>query len=284
MKDALIVSALSVVPKSAVARWMGGFARTRFPAAVQRALLRGYVWKYRVDLSECEGDVGDYPTLVDFFTRPLRPGVRPVDMAPEAIVSPVDGAIYAVGTVERGRLIQAPGIDYAASDLLGGGHAYEGGAYAVIYLSPKDYHRVHTPREGAVRRYAYLPGRLWPVFPAATRRIRDLFAQNERLVSFLDTDLGEVALVMVGAFGVGRMRVVYADVVSNQGEPAAGGYVSPPRRLGRAEELGRFEMGSTVILVFPPGTVQWTVKAGEAVRLGQRIAIAQTDRSAGSGG
>lgn len=270
MKDALIVSALSVVPKNLASRWMGAFARTRFPAALQRALLRWYVGKYRVDLTECVGGVDDYTSLVDFFTRPLKPGVRPVDDAPDALVSPCDGQVYAVGPVKAGKLYQSDGLDYAVAELLSD-KRYDDGEYVVIYLSPKDYHRVHTPREGEVRRFHYLPGKLWPVFPAATRRIRDLFARNERLVAWLGTSVGEIALVMVGAFGVGRMRAVFTELVTNTGAPERAETLASPHALGRAAELGRFEMGSTVILVLPKGSVRWSVTPGQVVRLGQRI-------------
>jgi phosphatidylserine decarboxylase len=271
VKDALIISALSVVPKNRAARLMGVFARTRLPAAAQRALLRWYVGKYRVDLTECEGVLEDYGSLTDFFTRALKPGKRPTDPAPRAIVSPCDGTAYAVGRVEDGRIPQAEGRTYAVKDLLGGDERYVGGSYAVLYLSPRDYHRVHVPREGAAVRYTYLPGRLWPVFPAATRSVDELFARNERLTTWIAADLGEYALVMVGAFGVGRMRVVYDPLVTNTGRPAAATAIVPPADFARADELGRFEMGSTVILVFPPGVVEWTIAAGDPVRVGSAI-------------
>lgn len=271
VNDALIVSALSVVPKNLFARWMGAFARTRLPDLLRRSLLRWYVGKYKVNLDECEGSLEDYPTLVDFFTRALKPGVRPLDRTPEVLVSPVDATCYVAGKVKDGRLPQAGALDYAVADLLGGDRRYEDGDYAVLYLSPKDYHRVHSPRDGQVRQLSYLPGRLWPVFPAATRSIRDLFARNERLVVWLETDVGEVAVVMVGAFGVGRMRTVCHDVITNVGAPGGTLRLPTPRALARGEELGRFEMGSTVILVFPPGTVRWTIAPGDPVRLGAPI-------------
>ncbi len=271
MKDALIISALSVVPKNHAARLMGVFARTRLPAAAQRALLKWYVGKYKVDLSECEGTLADYASLTDFFTRALKPGVRPVDPAPRAIVSPCDGMAYAVGRIEGGRIPQSEGKSYDVRELLGGDDRYEGGDFAVLYLSPRDYHRVHVPREGAVFRYSYLPGALWPVFPAATRKIEALFARNERLTSWIRSDLGEYALVMVGAFGVGRMRVVYDGVVTNEGKARAEVALTPAPAFVRAAEIGRFEMGSTVILVFPPNTVEWTITPGDPVRVGARI-------------
>ncbi|MDP2305775.1 MAG: archaetidylserine decarboxylase [Pseudomonadota bacterium] len=276
MKDALIISALSVVPKNHAARLMGVFARTRLPAAAQRALLRWYVGKYRVDLEECVGTLEDYGSLTDFFTRALKPGVRPVDPAPRAIVSPCDGMAYAVGRIEGGRIPQSDGKSYDVRELLGGDPRYsalygDGGDFAVLYLSPRDYHRVHVPREGTVARYSYLPGALWPVFPAATRRIEALFARNERLTSWIVSDLGEYALVMVGAFGVGRMRVVYDPLVTNEGKARAEVALTPPAKLERGDEIGRFEMGSTVILVFPPNTVEWTITPGDPVRVGSRV-------------
>lgn len=277
MKDALIISALSVIPKNHAARVMGVFARTRLPALAQRALLRWYVGKYKVNLDECEGTLEDYPSLVDFFTRPLKPGVRPVDTGDDAIVSPCDAVAYAVGRIEGGRIPQADGRSYTVSELLGGDPRYEDGEFAVLYLSPRDYHRVHVPREGRVHRYSYLPGALWPVFPAATRSIDALFARNERLTTWFESDLGEYALVMVGAFGVGRMRVVYDPVVTNEGRPRADVSMTPAARLERAAELGRFEMGSTVILVFPRGNVAWRIAPGDVVRVGSRIADARRD-------
>ncbi|MSQ04105.1 MAG: phosphatidylserine decarboxylase [Myxococcales bacterium] len=267
MKDALIVSLLSAVPKNLVARWMGVFGRTRFPAKMQQLLLRAYIAKYGPNLDECVGRLQDFDCLTAFFTRALKPGARPIDAAEDSLVSPVDGVCSMVGDVVAGRIPQAPHIDYAVADLLG--ESFEAARFAVLYLSPKDYHRVHTPREGRVTRYRYLPGRLWPVFPAATRSIRDLFSRNERLVSWVDTDVGPMAVVMVGAFGVGRIRTVYCDVVANTG--GEGGGAAVDQHLERGAELGRFELGSTVILIVPR-SVRWEVAAGESVRLGQRIA------------
>lgn len=274
MKDALIVTALSVVPKSLVSRWMGAFGRTRFPALLQRLMLRAYVAKYKPNLDECVGGIADFDSLTAFFTRALRPGVRPVDARPDSIVSPVDGVCSVVGVVEEGRIPQAPGLDYAVADLLGGPCA-SGVRYAVIYLSPKDYHRVHTPREGRVVRFRYLPGALWPVFPAAVRRIDELFARNERLVAWLDTDVGPLAVVFVGAFGVGRIKTVFSELVANDGAAGCAGVVD--HRLDRCAELGRFELGSTVVLVCP-ASVEWTIQPGATVKLGERIGVVNADK------
>ena len=272
VKDGLILSLLSAVPRSALSRGMGAFSRLSLPRALHRLLLRWYVRKYGVDLGECVGGVEDYPSLGAFFIRELKPGTRPVAEESDALVSPADGLVYAAGKVEDGKLPQAPDLDYAVRTLLDGDDRYEGGDFAVIYLSPKDYHRVHSPREGQVVGHRYLPGRLWPVFPAATRKIRDLFARNERLVIRLETSkAGEVAVVMVGAFGVGRMATVFADLVTNTGQPKDDRLLPSPHPVVRAGELGRFEMGSTVVLLTEPGRVDFECRPGDVVKMGERI-------------
>ncbi len=271
MKDALIISLLSVLPRRTTSRLIGGAMRMPLPGPLNRALLRWYVRKYGPNLEECEGTLLDYPCLASFFVRALRPGTRPIDTSAEALVSPVDAQVYAVGQIVGGRLPQSPDLDYAVSTLLGGDERWDGGGFAVLYLSPKDYHRVHSPREGVIRGWRYRPGNLWPVFPAATRRIRDLFAGNERLVIRLGTDLGEIAVVMVGAFGVGRMSTTFCDLVTNGHRASLDDHPSSERPVTRGAELGRFEMGSTVIVITEPGRLAWEIQSGDRVRVGQRI-------------
>lgn len=294
MKDALIVSTLSLVPKNPVARFMGRSARLRLPPWLHRALVGWFVRKYRIDLTECQGKLDDYPTLAELFVRPLRPGLRPVDPRPDVLVSPVDGRAHSYGTIEDGRFVQAKGVTASVAELLGGAGGpqaldpsrFDGGGYCVLYLSPHDYHRVHTPAKSTVAALRYLPGQLWPVFPAATRRVAGLFGRNERLVFALDTDpladLGCIAQVMVGAFGVGRMSTVVSDVTTNTGGAAADQVFDPAPTLERGAELGRFALGSTVILLTMPGKVRWTLKPGQPVRLGRAIgqAIAPSDEPA----
>lgn len=278
MKDGLIISLLSVLPRKFVSRTMGRVTRLALPRSVHRAFLRWYVGHYGVNLAECVGGIDDYDTVASFFTRPLLPDARPIDDAPEALVSPVDAKVYVIGTTEEGRLPQSPELDYAVQTLLGGDTRYEEAEYAVLYLAPKDYHRVHSPREGTIVGYRYRPGGLWPVFPGATRRIRDLFARNERLVIRVQTDIGEIPVVMVGAFGVGRMALSFADTVTNTGgAPEEHAFAEPPQ-IQRAGELGRFGMGSTVILILPKGTVRWTVEPGRDVKLGERIGVVTAPR------
>ncbi len=271
MKDGFIISLLSVLPRKLVSRTMGRATRIAFPPAMHRAFLRWYVRHYGVNLHECVGGIDDYRTVGEFFTRPLLPEARVIDEAADALVSPVDAKVYVVGRTEEGRLPQSPELDYAVQTLLGGDTRYSACEYIVLYLAPKDYHRVHSPREGAVLGYRYRPGGLWPVFPGATRRIRDLFARNERMVVRVQTDIGEIPVVMVGAFGVGRMSVVFADTVTNTGGAAEEHTFAEPLPIVRCGELGRFGMGSTVILLLPAGSVTWTVQPGQDVKLGQRL-------------
>lgn len=284
MNDAFIVTALSVVPKHPTAKIMGRSARLRLPRLIQRGLLRAYVRAYNVDLTECIGTIADYDSLAEFFVRPLRPGARPVDPRPGVLVSPVDGKAHTVGTIQDGHFEQAPGKRASVAALLGAGdprcpsvpasvaERFEGGPYAVLYLSPRDYHRVHTPAASEVRGWRYLPGQLWPVFPAATRQVPELFGRNERLVFDLDTPLGTIGYAMIGAFGVGRMQTVVSDRITHDGGPHEVHHPEPAVRLGRGAELGRFELGSTVILVAEPGAFEWTIQPGDVVRMGAPIA------------
>lgn len=276
MKDGLIISLLSVLPRKLISRTMGRATRLALPRFAHRAFLKWYVGHYGVNLAECEGGIDDYATIATFFTRPLLPDVRPVDPDPAALVSPVDAKVYVIGTTEDGKLPQSPELDYPVQTLLGGDTRYERADYVVLYLAPKDYHRVHTPREGTIVGYRYRPGELWPVFPGATRRIRELFARNERLVIRVQTDVGEIPVIMVGAFGVGRMSLSFADTVTNTGGAPEEHAFAEPIPVERAGELGRFGMGSTVVLILPPGTVDWTVEPGQDVKLGQRLGTLKT--------
>jgi phosphatidylserine decarboxylase len=264
MKDALVVSLLSLVPRNRGAAAMGWFART----GVSRWFTRLFVWAYGVDMQEAEQPREAYGSLEALFTRRLKPGARPVDDAPDAIVSPVDGTCAYVGRSTEGRVEVAPGRWLPLAELVGAPLDGEHDA-VVLYLSPTDYHRVHVPREGIATRFAYVPGTLWPVFPAAVRTIDALFARNERLSVTVDTDGGPLHVVLVGAFGVGRISSVVTDVVSNTGAPAEQGDLDQPLRRGG--ELGVFHLGSTVVLVSPPGRWAYDLSPGDSVRMGRRI-------------
>ncbi len=269
MKDALIVTALSLVPRNRGARAVGWLARSR----ASRWLTRAFVAAYGVDLSEAEGELADYPTLESLFTRRLRDGLRPIDPDPDAVVSPVDGRCAAVGRTRDGRLEVAPGRALDLAALLGGPVDGERDV-AVLYLSPTDYHRVHAPVDGLAVGWRYVPGTLWPVFPAAVRRIDGLFSRNERLAFALDTARGRVDAVLVGAFGVGRISSPLCPLVTNVGACGASGRIDPPIPVARGDELGTFHLGSTVVLACPPGAWTWCVQPGDRLLVGQALARA----------
>jgi len=229
-----------------------------------------------------EPDPRRYRHLNALFTRALRPELRPPDPDPAAVLSPVDGTLSQLGTIEAGRLIQAKGRDYGLVDLLGGDAEAErqltGGSFATLYLSPKDYHRIHMPLAGELRGMTYLPGRLFSVNTITAALVPGLFARNERVVCRFETPAGPMAMVLVGAIFVGGIETVWAGEVTPTS--AAGSKTNAPAdrqaqavRLERGAEMGRFNLGSTVILLFPPGAVSWDpgLAPGSPVRMGQRI-------------
>src|SRR5512133_2318 len=278
MSDRLFISVLRLVPKNALSRLVGALTRWRAPAAVRHAAMRAFAARYRIDLSESP-ELDAYRSFGEFFARPLRPGLRPIAPGDGVVVSPVDAVVSETGVATAGRLVQAKGIDYPASALLGDDELaarLEGGAYATIYLSPKDYHRIHFPLDGAVAGWRYVPGRLWPVNPASVRTVPGLFAVNERLVTVLDTPLGRCAVVAVGATIVGRVHAYYDPTVPPSNQRAAPrrrrDYETPvPGRKG--QELGAFEMGSTVILLFEKGRARLDPRLvpGARLRVGEEI-------------
>lgn len=277
MQDGTFLALMRLVPKSALSRAVGTLTRLPAPASVHRAAMRAFARAYRVDLSEAELGLDGYGRFSDFFSRGLRPGARPVDPDPRAVVSPVDAVVSQAGTLDAGSCLQAKGIEFPVDKLLDdeqlSGRFAHGGAYATLYLSPRDYHRVHSPVAGSIVSSRYLPGEFWPVNPATVRNRDALFCLNERLVTVMDTPVGRCAVVKVGATCVGRIRAAYDDRLTHAGQPAGLRTYLPPRAVERGAELGRFEMGSTVILLFEPGRVVWDagMVAGAVVRMGQRI-------------
>jgi phosphatidylserine decarboxylase len=233
-------------------------------------MVRWFVRRYRVDMSEVDGQVEDFATLEALFTRNLKPEARPISADPLAVVSPVDGVVGFVGRTEQGRVLVAPGRTMELSRLLG--ERVQGELDAVVlYLSPRDYHRVHVPREGAVTAWRYVAGTLWPVFPGAVKRVRGLYERNERVCVRFSTDHGPMNVVLVGAFGVGRITLSFCDLITNSGRRALEQRIDPPVVLNRGAPLGVFHLGSTVVLAVPPGRWQWSVAAGDRVRVGASI-------------
>jgi len=244
--------------------------------------IRWFIKRYGVDITEAlQADPRSYEHFNAFFTRALRPGSRPLEGGPESIVCPADGRISAIGDVRSGMLLQAKGQHYSLHTLLGSVDArtaaFEQGRFITLYLSPRDYHRVHMPTDGWLREMIYIPGRLFSVNFGTARAVPRLFTRNERLVCVFDTDIGPMALILVGAMLVSGMETVWSGPVSPPHGQAMRSWRydgENTRQLSRGEEMGRFNTGSTVVLLFPRDRVQWSDKlqSGTGIRIGQRLA------------
>jgi len=257
---------------------VGKAARARLPVPLRGPAYRAFARAVGADLAEAELDLRAYTSLGDFFCRRLRSGARTVDPDPAAIVCPCDGVLAARGTSDDGTLIQAKGRDYQLDELLVDrdlAAQLEGGAYATIYLSPRDYHRVHCPVDGVIVRYDYVPGALWPVNPRVAARRDRLLSRNERVVITVDAGpLGLVAIVMVGAAGVGNIALTHAPESVTWRAAGEHRRIDVDQPILRGEELGAFRLGSTVVMCFAPGAVQLVGDEGQALRFGERLGIA----------
>ncbi len=253
-----------------VASWHGG-ARTT-------ALIEWFVRRYGVDMSEAaEPDVAAYATFNDFFTRALKPGVRP--LASSELICPVDGAISQWGAIEVDQIFQAKGHRYSTTSLVGGDAAlaaeFQNGHFATLYLSPRDYHRIHMPCAGVLRRMIHVPGDLYSVNPATARGVPGLFARNERVVCVFETEGRPWVLVLVGATIVGSMATVWHGAIDRSyGDVRQWDYTDQHIALAQGQEMGRFLLGSTVVMLFPAGPLAFNPDWCEAgpVRMGQSMA------------
>lgn len=278
MSDRLAVLPQYLIPKQALTALAGRIARARGGRLTTR-LIEWFVARYGVNMSEAANpDLASYPTFNEFFTRALQEGARPLARAD--LICPVDGAISQFGAIEHDQLFQAKGHRYASTALVGGdadlAAQFDDGSFATLYLSPKDYHRIHMPCDGRLRRMIYVPGELFSVNPATARGVPGLFARNERVICVFESARGPFVLVLVGATIVGSMATVWHGVVNaaRGGQVREWRYDEQPVRLRQGQEMGRFLLGSTVVLLFPKGPLQfnpaWT--PGGAIRLGEAMA------------
>ena len=270
-----------LLPKQALTEFGSHIASMRGGAVTTR-IIRWFVGKYGVNMAEAANpDIGSYPTFNEFFTRALKPGARP--LAAADLVCPVDGAISQFGVIEGDRIFQAKGHHYSTTALVGGDRVlaaqFEGGSFATIYLSPRDYHRIHMPTGGRLLRMIYVPGELFSVNPATARGVPGLFARNERVVCVFESARGPFVLVLVGATIVGSMATVWHGVVNppRTKEVREWRYTDdgqPPVELAQGDEMGRFLLGSTVVMLFPKGPCHFNPDwvPGAAVRLGEMMA------------
>lgn len=263
-------------------RWLSSLARRLAYSdspRTSRWLIDTVARRFNVDLSEAANpDPRSYATFNAFFTRALKPGARVVDPDPRALLIPADGRISQCGPIEDGRIFQAKGRSFTAAELLGSeddARPFHDGLFATVYLSPRDYHRVHMPWTGTLRETVHVPGRLFSVGTAAVARVPRLFARNERLVCHFDTDFGPMVSVMVGALLVSGVETVW----SGEEIPAYGDRITRKDwrghgiTLGRFEEMARFNYGSTVVVLLPPGVAALdpSLRAESPVKLGQRL-------------
>ncbi|QGG46510.1 archaetidylserine decarboxylase [Heliorestis convoluta] len=269
----LWLTLFNILPNKWLSRQAGHWAS----ASWSRSFIPLFIRRFNVDLEEAEKPWQDYNSLADFFARKLKPGLRPVCDDETMIVSPVDGVISQIGRIKEGKLIQAKGIDYSLEQLLGDPQKvrqFMGGHFVTIYLSPRDYHRIHCPYTGEVQGYAYWPGKLYPVNQKGVQNVPGLFARNERLITYMNTAIGAMAVIKVGAVIVGGIKVGYAPITSNQGAKAQAVEMTESPTLQKGDELGYFQFGSTVILLFEPHRVEWlqSLCSGTSVRMGEKIA------------
>ncbi|KAB8064031.1 archaetidylserine decarboxylase [Janthinobacterium violaceinigrum] len=275
MSDRLAVLPQYLLPKGALTNFAGRIAGAKGGAMTTR-LIRWFVGRYNVNMDEAlDPDITHYASFNDFFTRALRPDARP--LAKADYVCPVDGRISQFGTIDKDQIFQAKGHHFSTTALVGGDAAlaaqFEHGSFANLYLSPRDYHRIHMPCDGRLTRMIYVPGELFSVNPTTARGIPGLFARNERVVCVFDTANGPFVMTLVGATIVGSMATVWHGVVNppRTGQVRDWSYVNDNVVLKQGEELGRFLLGSTVVMLFPKDTVAFNANWQPAgpVQLGE---------------
>ena len=275
MSDRLAVLPQYVLPKQALTALAGKFASAQ-AGGLTTSVIRWFVGRYGVNMAEAANpDIAGYASFNEFFTRPLKEGARP--LANADFICPVDGAISQFGAIARDQIFQAKGHSYSTTALVGGDATlaarFENGSFATLYLSPKDYHRIHMPCAGKLLRMIHVPGELFSVNPVTARGVPGLFARNERVVCVFEGEAGPFVMALVGATIVGSMATVWHGVVNPQrpGRLRDWRYEDQDLRYGRGAEMGRFLLGSTVVMLFPQGSLsfnpEWapqrTIRMGE---------------------
>jgi len=278
LKDRLFILAQYLLPHHLLSRLVGMLAEAR-TLWIKNRLIGWFIRRYQVDMSEAQlPDPLAFDCFNAFFTRALKEGARPLEQTPGTILCPVDGAVSQIGDIGHGRVFQAKGHSFSTHELLGGDSAraapFLKGRFATLYLSPRDYHRVHMPISGTLREMIYVPGKLFSVNPLTASAVPDLFARNERVVCIFDTACGPMALVLVGAMIVASIETVWAGQVAPLTRTVKRFSYDAPITLEAGAELGRFRLGSTVVLLFGEQQVNWNSElgTGSSVRMGQRLA------------
>jgi len=279
--DRLFALLLYVLPHHLLSELMYWLTRLEW-GPLKNLLIKLAINVYKIDMGLAkESDPTTYPCFNAFFTRALRPDARPLAQEANTVLCPVDGAVSQSGRIENGRIFQAKGQDYTLEELVGGNsemaRAFEGGSFATIYLSPKDYHRIHMPLGGSLKQMMHVPGRLFSVSPSTTRTVPRLFSRNERVINLFETEAGPMAVIMVGAIFVASMDTVWAGTVAPVHRCIQSWDYSDkslaPVDLEKGAEMGRFNMGSTIVLLFGKDALEWTerLQPGWKVQMGQQI-------------
>ncbi len=276
MKATLTTALQYILPHHLLSKWMRFFTHCEHKAW-KNWMIRNIINYYKVNMAEAiEPDIKTYASFNHFFTRALKADLRPITAIEKGIASPADGVISQMGFIEKGDIFQAKGKRFTAADLLGCDEAqaaiYNQGLFSTIYLSPKDYHRLHMPITGTLKEMRHIPGRLFSVNAATANSVPRLFARNERVVCLFDTEIGEMALVLVGAIFVSSIETVWHDVVTppTRSSIRTWHYKENAPVLKKGEEMGRFNMGSTIIVLFEKDKTVWddALSAGKAVKVG----------------
>ncbi|MFC3123328.1 archaetidylserine decarboxylase [Agaribacter flavus] len=286
MIDWIKIHTQYILPKHLISRLLGFIAEKELGILTQ-SLIKLFIKAFNINMQEAEFESPtEYKTFNEFFTRPLKTGLRTIVAGENTLCHPVDGAVSQFGDIKGDRIFQAKGHEYSLTALLGGkpeiAKAFKNGKFATIYLAPRDYHRIHMPISGQLTDTLHVPGELFSVNPLTAQNVPGLFARNERVVALFDTPAGKVAMVLVGATVVASIETVWQGTVS----PPAGKYVQHWQHevdnilLNKGDEMGRFKLGSTVILCFEENKINFTdVSAGMTTRLGQQLALLQETKS-----
>jgi phosphatidylserine decarboxylase len=268
-----------IVPHHFLSRCVGMLAASKI-AFLKNLLIRLFIKKYQVNLAEAEiKSAEEFSCFNDFFTRKLEADARPINSQANAIICPVDGTVSAIGDIEIEQIFQAKGKSFSLSALLGGDQKlsdkFHGGKFATLYLSPRDYHRIHMPLTGTLEEMIYIPGKLFSVNQTTAENIDELFAKNERVVCIFNTDIGPMAVILVGAMIVASIETVWAGQVapSKLEKHVEHYHEHAPITIRRGEEMGRFKLGSTAIVLLPANIMSWdaSLQAANSIQLGQKI-------------
>lgn len=279
MIDWIKVRTQYILPKHLISRMVGWLAAAE-AGAVTQFFIKIFIKAFKIDMTEAQWEQPSaYKTFNEFFTRPLKDGIRPIAEGEDVLCHPVDGAVSQFGDIIGDNVFQAKGHTYSLTTLLGGkpelAECFKGGKFATIYLAPSDYHRIHMPVDGKLTDTLHVPGELFSVNPLTAANVPGLFARNERVVTLFDTPVGKVAMVLVGATIVASIETVWAGNIT----PPAGKYVQHWQHsdeditLAKGDEMGRFKLGSTVVLCFEPNKIEFDeLSAGSVTRLGKVLA------------